>query len=77
MTAKTNAILADIFDVLAQINANLVAMGSHKKAKEPKYYPRPGNEPKKNTKHFGSGALPVDELERWIEEKRREHGRNG
>lgn len=38
---KTNAILANIFDVLSQINANLVAIGSHEPAKQPKPYPRP------------------------------------
>ena len=33
---KTNSILADIADELAQINANLVALGSHKPAKKVK-----------------------------------------
>ena len=37
-TVKTNAILADIYDVLALINANLVAIGSRKQAKKPKPY---------------------------------------
>jgi len=70
---KTNEILADIFDVLAMINANLIAVGSRKKAKQPKPYPRPGAKPK-NEQHFGSGALPPSELKKWIEEKRRAHG---
>lgn len=71
-TTKTNTILADIYDVLAQINANLVAIGSGKPAKSPKPYPRPGKKNPENEKHIGSGALPPDELHRWIEEKRAE-----
>lgn len=71
---KTNAILADIYDVLSLINANLVAMGSHKPAKTPDKYPRP-NDKNENTKHFGSDALPVEELHAWIEEKRREYAK--
>ena len=71
-TLKTNEILADIFDMLAIINSNLIAVGSKKKAKKPKFYPRPGA--KQNEQHFGSGALPPDELRNWIEEKRRAHG---
>ena len=76
-TAKTNAILADIYDVLASINANLVAFASGKRATRPKLYPRPGNKKNENNQHFGSGAMKVDDLEKWMEEKRRKHGRNG
>ena len=45
-TLKTNKILADIYDVLSMINANLVAYGSKKPFKKPKTYPRlkPGGE---------------------------------
>lgn len=68
-TVKTNAILADIFDMLAMINANLTAIGSRRAAKKPKPYPRPGKDDK-DTRHFGSGALPVEDLHRWIEDKR-------
>lgn len=71
-TTKTNFILADIYDVLAQINANLVAVGSRKPAKNVKPYPRPGKKDKDSEKHIGSGALPPDELHRWFEEKRAE-----
>lgn len=39
-TFKTNKILADIYDMLAMINSNLVAIGSKKKAKKPKQYSR-------------------------------------
>jgi hypothetical protein len=78
--SKTNAILADIFDMLAIINANLVAMGSHKRAKQPKPYERPGDKEAKNIKKYGNGAVTVPELEAFFEKKRKEHearhGRN-
>ena len=70
--AKTNAILADIFDMLAMINANIVAVGSGKRAKKPKRYERPVES--NNTKKLGGkGALPHDELVEWIEQRRRAH----
>ena len=69
---KTNKILADIFDVLAQINANLVGFAEGKPAKNPKPYKRPGQTPPPEEKHFGKGALPADELHAWIENKRKE-----
>ena len=75
-TTKTNGILADIFDMLAQINANLVALGTHRQAKEPKRYPRPVKDSEDNVKHFGKGALPKGEFRKWLERKRKEHGRN-
>lgn len=62
-TAKTNAILADIYDMLAAINANLCAKGSGKRPKRPKPYPRPGAT--SNQRKIGK-ALPVDELKRRI-----------
>jgi len=67
-TVKTNMILADIFDMLAMINANLIGIGSHKKASRPKPYPRPKKKNDK-TKKYGSGALPIDELRDWIRSK--------
>ena len=75
---KTNFLLADIFDMLATINSNLVASASGKPAQKPKKYPRPGRKKDKadNETHFGSGALPPDELERWMEEKRESHARS-
>jgi len=69
-TLKTNAILADIFDLLAMINANLCAMGSGKKAKKPKAYKRPGDNDKKK---IGKNALPAAELREWFENKRKQH----
>lgn len=70
-TAKTNAILADIFDILANINANLVAIGSGKPAKRVKPYPRPTVKKPENERHYGRDPLPPDELRKWFEEKRK------
>ena len=60
--AKTNAILADIYDMLAAINANLCAKGSGKRPKKPNPYPRPQQD---KTKHIGT-PMPVDKLHRKI-----------
>jgi len=71
-TIKTNAILADIYDLLQAINANLIAFatGGKKKAKV-KPYPRPGKD-NDNVHKIGKGALPPDKLHKWIQE--RQHG---
>ena len=73
--AKSNAILADIFDALSAIDAHIVALGTGKAVKKPKPYPRPHGQKKQddNVRHFGRGALPVNELEAWFERKRQEH----
>ena len=76
-TTKTNMILADIFDMLAQINANLVAIGSRKPARSVKPYPRPWAKEPDSVQKIGKGALPKNELRKWIERKRAEfNGRN-
>lgn len=67
---KTNRILADIYNILAQINANLVAVGSGKPAKKPDPYPTPWNKNPDDEKRIGSGGLPPDELQKWFDEKR-------
>lgn len=73
-TLKTNGLLADIYDMLAQINANLVAIGSHKPAKAPKPYPRPGmNEKRENVKHYGRDAVSKVDFVAWLDRKRKEH----
>ncbi len=71
-TAKTNAILADIYDLLSLINSNIIAVASGKPAKRPKVYPRPWAKDKqdKNEQHFGRDPLPPDELRKWFESKR-------
>lgn len=71
--SKTNTILADIFDMLAQLNANLVALGAGRPAKKPKPYKRPTTKQPENERHFGRGALPPDELRKWFERKRLEN----
>lgn len=71
-TLQTNAMLADIYDLLQVINANLVSFASGGKTKKKiKPYPRPGKK-EENTKRIGKGALPYDKLREWIKEKR--HG---
>ena len=69
---KTNAILADIYDLLQQLNANFVAFASGGKTKQKiTPYPRPGREDD-NRRKFGKGAMPLDQLRQWIKE--RQHG---
>jgi len=74
--AKTNAILAEIFDVLAQLNENFTALAEKRKAETVERYPRPGQQQKKkenaDARHFGSGALPPAELRAFFESKRKE-----
>ena len=72
-TIKTNAILADIYDLLQVINRNLVAAHSQKKVKEKiKPYPRPGQD--ENKRKIGKGAMPVADLREWINKKRNKKG---
>lgn len=68
---KTNTILADIFDMLALINANLVAVGSHKASKKPKTYPRPKNGG--TDQHYGSKPVSVRQLRAMFASKRKRH----
>ena len=70
-TLRTNLILVDIWDMLAQINANIVAIGSRRPAKKVKPYPTPWRKLPEEEQHFGKGALPPDELRKWFEEKRK------
>lgn len=72
-TLKTNTILADIFDMLLVIHADLVSWASHgKKKANNKPYPRPGKGEDKNTRKLGSGAMPLDQLREWF--RGRSHG---
>ena len=72
---KTNFLLADLWDMLANINANLVAIGSRRPAKRIKPYPRPKTKEQdsENKRHFGRDALPVNELHEWFEKMRAKH----
>lgn len=70
---KTNAILADIYDVLAQINANLVAGFSRKRSQKPRRYQRPGDDSKR---HIGkNNSMTMNELDSWFAQKKKQkHG---
>lgn len=71
---KTNAILADIYDLLQIINANLVNMASGgKKKMKIKPYPRPGQDDD-NKRKIGRGAMPLNELRAWLNKRRENHG---
>lgn len=71
--AKTNVILADIYDMLATINANMIAIASGRKGKRPKPYPRPWvKDESRQEQHFGRDPLPPGELREWFEQKRKE-----
>lgn len=74
-TTKTNVILADIYDMLAMINANLVASASKKHTKKPKFYPRPKAD---DSQHYGKDPVSVEELRNRFAEsrKRHKHGRH-
>ena len=61
-TSQTNAILADIYDILQAIAIMLSG-----KKKQIKPYPRPGRE---KDRKIGKGAVKVTELEKWFKEKR-------
>lgn len=65
---KTNAILADIYDQLTLVNANLRVLITHKPGRKPDPYKRPGM---RNKKHFGKDTLPVSELREWIKSRQR------
>lgn len=68
---KTNMILADLYDMLAMINANLVAVGSHQRTKTPKPYPRPKQD--RGTK-YGKEPVKIEELRKLFANKRKKHG---
>ena len=71
-TMKTNKILADIYDMLAVINSNIVAIGSHKSHKKPKFYPRPKDKGAK----YGNKPVEPKKLRKMFSEKRKKrHGK--
>ena len=69
---KTNTILADIFDMLAMINTNIVSAVDHKRQEKPKPYPRP----KEDADHYGEKAVPVAELRKMFANKRKQRINN-
>lgn len=73
-TYKTNLMLADVIDYLAQLTAILIkAHGG--RPRKPKPYPRPGDT-KKKSKTFGgkASAMQPDKMREWIEKRREKHG---
>ena len=68
--AKTNTILADIYDQLSLVNANLRVLITKKPGRRPEPYKRPGMD-NKETKRIGKGALPASKMREWIESRRR------
>lgn len=66
-TGKTNAILADIYDQIAMVNASLRVLITRKRGHKPKPYKRPGD--KEEKQKIGKGALPISELKEWIRKK--------
>ena len=66
---RTNVILADIYDCLAQINLNMIGGFNHKKGRQADKYPRPWM--KKKEKKIGK-PMKRDALHKWIEKRRRE-----
>ena len=64
---RTNALLADIFDMLQILHADLVAWASGgKKKMKITPYPRPGKDENTNKRKLGKGALPLNELRAWF-----------
>lgn len=66
--AKTNEILADIYDQLSVVIADLHLLITHKKGRKPQPYKRPGD---KDTHRIGKGALPLSKMREWIQSRRK------
>lgn len=62
----TAAILADIFDALNQLNANMCAKGSGHRPRTPKPYPRPWRKGM-GERIVGKDPIPVSDFETWWE----------
>lgn len=69
-TLRTNIILADLYDLIAQVNSNICGGFSRKKPQKNKPYPRPWVN-NKDSRKIGKGALPKNELREWINKHRR------
>ena len=66
MNVKTNEILADIYDLIAFFRYEVISCLSDKKPRKPSLYLRPH---KKEHKKIGKGALPKNDLKKWIYSK--------
>lgn len=62
----TAALLADIYDLLNQLNENLVARGGNRRATHVKPYPRPWAKGK-GERRIGRDPIPVADFEAWWE----------
>lgn len=61
-TDGTNNILADIYDLLSVMRADMIAVHVRKRTRKPKLYRRPG---KKEKKHIGT-AVPITDVKKTI-----------
>lgn len=57
-------ILADIYDAIAQVGANLMAKGSGRAPRHMRPYPRPWDNGS-GERRFGSDPIPISEFEDW------------
>lgn len=76
--AKTNALLADIYDILAIFNTNVKCLLTKRSFPKPKLQKRPvvnRQNADDGERHFGRDPLRPDELEKWFVMKRRERGK--
>lgn len=60
----TAAILADVYDLINQLNENLVARGQSRRATHVKPYPRPWAKGQ-GERRIGRGAIPIADFEAW------------
>ena len=63
---KTNEILADLYDLIAVFRSEVAGMLTGRKPKKIKPYKRPHKDEKKK---IGKGALPRNDLRKWINSK--------
>lgn len=61
-TLKSNAVLADLFDVVSLVNRNIVQSGSRSRVKNPRPYPRPWDA---DTERIGHGPVRVSQFWDW------------
>lgn len=55
--------LADMYDLMASINYNLVAANSRHRPRKPKPYPRPGRRDKETV--IGRDPIPIRDFDEW------------
>lgn len=60
----TAALLADVYDLLNQLNENLVARGANRRASHVKPYPRPWAKGR-GERRIGRDAIPIADFETW------------